>query len=351
MEYLPIITMSERNLRNRTIVDYNALHSGMKGKNASKISVGKELASPQMDRQGDLHPEISNELQALEVEEARLRLEIALAAKRNEIRLLQSELQKSDNLVEEQVTQHLPAVNNQPLPSNRDHEVTLKDLSKDKDLETALSFLKGSHLDFLDKQPAHTSTADQHNIQGKSLFLIPDFISKPNASYTSNTERDKVKRVEDVTAAQWISANSKILMKLITEGMEMLDVQRYLRYTIKVGDYLQMAETSSVMLLDNEHRRQVQEEGRQWDNIDSDKVYFYLKAQSAGPAPKQKFKQVTDENGKPICLRYNKGACYMSFCKYAHVCLVCKGDHPKVQHGVGQSVTPPPSQPPRFRQY
>ena len=107
---------------------------------------------------------------------------------------------------------------------HNDHDVTLKDLSKDKDLEAALSFLKGTHLDFLDNQSIHTTTSDQ-KIQGKSnvqpLFLIPDFISKPNASSSPSTDRDKVKRVEDVTAAQWISANSKIIiMKVDCRGDE-----------------------------------------------------------------------------------------------------------------------------------
>ena len=59
-----------------------------------------------------------------------------------------------------------------------------------------------------------------------------------------------------------------------------------------------MADTS-VMLLEYEHRRQVREENRPWDMIDSDKVYCHLKANV--PSAKQNFqkhKQPTNEKGQ-----------------------------------------------------
>ena len=230
-------------------------------------------------------------------------------------------------------------------------------MSKNKDLEVALQLLKGSHLEFLGNETPQCDISAQP--QGKSnnsaLFCIPDFVTKPNAS-TANSDRDKVKRVEEVTTAQWISANAKILLKLMADGVDRDEIQRYLRYTVKVGDYLQMAETSSVMLLDNEHRRQVYEENRQWDNIDSDKVYFHLKTHSFF---KSKGKQpATDDRGKQICLRFNKGHCYMTYCKYSHVCLLCKGDHPRHQHqqgpqngGQNAPAVDPQVPPPRFRPF
>ena len=366
--------MSERSLRNRTIIDYSAMHCGSKG----KISAQKGDLEPekQLDMSShDTVPDIAQELEALEKEEKRLRLEIALAEKKRQISDLHFQLQQTGDTVKDNSALDVmlkknakelstPAAVKQTrtlqTPSlEKKAEVSLKDLSKNKDLEAALYLLKGSHLDFLDNQQ-NTSRTDNQQIQGKlplkPLYLIPDFVSKPNASASNSSDRDKAKKVEDITAAQWISANSKILLKLVADGMDQDEVQQYLKYTGKVGDYLQMAEVSSVMLLDNEHRRQVHEEGRQWDNIDSDKVYFFLKAQSAQPSFKQKFKQqATDENGRPICIRFNKGICHMSFCKYSHVCLICKGDHPKMQHGLGQNSglppSQPPSQPPRFRQY
>ena len=36
-------------------------------------------------------------------------------------------------------------------------EVTVKDLSKNEDLDEALEFLKGSHLDFVNSQPSQST--------------------------------------------------------------------------------------------------------------------------------------------------------------------------------------------------
>ena len=64
--------------------------------------------------------------------------------------------------------------------------------------------------------------------------------------------------------------------------MDIDGVKAYLRYVSKVGEYLQISEASSAMLLDNEHRKQIHEENCQWDHIHRDKVYFYQKAIPAG---------------------------------------------------------------------
>ena len=71
--------------------------------------------------------------------------------------------------------------------------------------------------------------------QGKSnmLHLIPDFVSKPTSTYESGSGKEKVKRVEEITQAQWISDNSKILLKLIEEEMDINGVKAYLRYVSK----------------------------------------------------------------------------------------------------------------------
>ena len=112
---------------------------------------------------------------------------------------------------------------------------------------------------------------------------------------------------------------------------------RYLRYTRKIGDYLQSADTSSVMILDHEHRIQVFEEDRRWDCIDSDKVYFHLKSPKSLNSPR--VNKDTSHNGKQICRNFNNGNCYYCACKYAHVCLSCRGDHPRIQHFAGQHVS------------
>ena len=77
--------------------------------------------------------------------------------------------------------------------------------------------------------------------------------------------------------AQYISANAKILLKITDEGLAIDGIKSNLSYTAKTGDYLQVSETSLVILLDNEHCKQVNEENRPWDYIERDKVYFHIK--------------------------------------------------------------------------
>lgn len=334
---------TERHLRSRTVLDYSAMHNGRKSERNSDKPVEKSPAHMNVSGLKD----IDSELKALEVREQTLRLELALEEKKREVEQLQNKLLSKSSSVPQS-----PATSN----SEAAEKVTLKELSRNKELDSALSFLKQSHLDFL-RTEDQTSPKENPGKCSSMAYVITDFVSKP----TGNSASDKAKKIEDVTAAQWVSANARILQKLIAEGLEMDGVQQYLRYTEKIGDYLQMAETSSVMLLDHAHRNHVHDHARAWDNIDSDKVYFHLKATASQPRPK--FKQATDERGKPICIRYNKGSCYMTYCKYAHVCFLCKGDHPKIHHGAPQNhasastdhaqaaqpTMPPP--PPRFRHF
>ena len=58
---------------------------------------------------------------------------------------------------------------------------------------------------------------------------------------------------------------------------------------------------------------------------------------SAGGPGKGKSKGKTKgddtHDGKPICYNWNRGApCKQNPCPWAHVCLICKKDHPKSQH-------------------
>ena len=134
---------------------------------------------------------------------------------------------------------------------------------------------------------------------------------------------------------------------MMEDGIEADDIKAYLCYTIKAGNYLQVSETASVMLLDNEHRIQIQNEGRMWDSIDGDKVYFHLKPIATGNG-KPKYQQRPAPDGRPICIRFNRpSGCELTYCKYSHVCMICCGDHSKLQHTNGE---PSVSVPPRFCQ-
>lgn len=306
--------MPGHDLRTRSIVvDYDALNSGKQKSRNSRKSEKTESESTMSLL------DISNsvDMKKLEAEEEKLRIQIAVAEKQKQIQELQTQLAQFQ-------PPNAPVAS--PLPKESSGLLNLKDLSKNKDLEDALNLLKDNHLDFLDK-PAEPKIQPPQE-KGK-YFSIADFVTKPNQSSAANS--DKVKRIEEVSPAQYMSANARILHKMIVEdATDTQDILKYLKYTAKVGDYLQTSDTSSVMLLDYEHRRQVGEEDREWDNIDSDKVYFHLKNRDQNRPQQQ----------KPICIRYNKGGCTLAHCKYAHICMQCKGDHPRLIH---YNATPAPS--------
>ena len=301
-------------------------------------------------------------ISALEKEEMELDLQIRRARiekKKQELSNLSNNANNAESTEKIEVTEEKEPT----LP-------TLNDLAKNRSLEDALACLKDSHLDFISTQKdaiQHGSANSSQDISTSGKFpCITDHVMKPNQS--SASANDKTKHLEDVSPAQWISANVRILQQLIKEGLDVAGILSYLRYTAKIGDYLQMSDQSSVMLLDHEHRRQVHQEGRDWDNIDGDKVYFHLKAPTSKPHARSFVS--TDEKGRPICKRFNKGICFSSFCRYAHICFVCKGDHPKMAHPnqpqmppqmtstFNSTTTPAPptmpsfqqQQPPRFRQ-
>ena len=91
-----------------------------------------------------------------------------------------------------------------------------------------------------------------------------------------------IKRVapEKLTAGQWISANARILNKLVTDGkLSATQLKDYLEYTRKVGDLMQLFVVGSVCLLDHHHRLMLHDgDGtRRWYEIDSTLEIAHLK--------------------------------------------------------------------------
>ena len=298
------------------------------------------------------------DLNNLAEEERKLELQLEISLKREAVKKLRSKLSANSN---DNDTCNM----NSPSPmlvtntNNKDAaaHITLKDLSNDKKLEEMLRSLKDEHLEFM--EPGLITDGKKSASPCKGKYYITDFVNIPTKSSITAANPDKQKRVEDVTIPQWISANVKILQKLMAEGMSQENVIKYLRYTSKIGDYLQTSDQSSVMLLDNEHRRQVYEEHRDWDSIDGDKVYFHLKSLTTRWQKKSTY---MDDKSKPTCIRFNRGTCFYQFCKYQHVCEICKGNHPKTQHvsqappyvasyQPEQPLAPQPPQPNRFRHF
>ena len=60
------------------------------------------------------------------------------------------------------------------------------------------------------------------------------------------------------------------------DTMDKETLWKYLNYMAKRGDYMQVSDPSTAILLDDEHIRLVAREDQEWDNIDGDKLVIYL---------------------------------------------------------------------------
>ena len=290
---------------------------------------------------------LQNSLSALEEEEMELEVQLRRARieqKRKELLSLSSndtsaDVQKNSTPVQKK-TEETP-------------QITTKSLNADKDLTAALELLNSMPLQ--DILSSTSSSELQTTSSGKCLHIV-DYVSTPRFTAKESDRRifkdiyqkgSKIK-LDDVTIPQWLSANARILLQLM-DSMTTDEVRDYLKYTAKVGDYLQKSDSTSVFLLDEEHRRMVASEGQKWNDVDGDKRFFYLessesstKAQASNFRKKPRGNLPMDNNGNPICLSFNsEKGCTRSWCSYSHVCSMqgCQASHPRHLHNA----------PPRFR--
>lgn len=255
---------------------------------------------------------------------------------------------------------------------------TTQTLARNQELNDLVKSLQGTSLKDLltvqamEQEGACASTKAPAAGENPKPLLIPDFVSKPKGvpddeeEITFNTSgqahlflRSRAKpKVDQVTLAMWVSANARILRKLIDSEIDDLTtvvslVKTYLDYTAQVGDFCQSYTTSSVMLLDDAHRRQQAKEATAWNDVNMHAMFYHLEKKSLpnkeSSSRRQRAQKTTDSSGREICINYNNPAgCRFPNCRYAHVCLSagCKAAHPMTQHSQNASRE---EVPPRFR--
>ena len=120
--------------------------------------------------------------------------------------------------------------------------------------------------------------------KSKSLnkcYSVIDFVSFANATHgdeetellsdnngtsiiMKNSHRKP--KIQEVTLGQWVSANARIISKLIADGTlsDTRDLLDYLEYISRVGDLVQTHTVPSMMLFDNKFRQDQAAAGSWW---------------------------------------------------------------------------------------
>ena len=147
-------------------------------------------------------------------------------------------------------------------------------------------------------------------------------------------------KIQEVTLSQWVSANARIMSKLIADGTlsDTRDFLDYLEYTSRVGDLVQTHRVSSVMLFDNKFQQDQAAAGSRWSEYNWHACLFHLEKRASGTSAKRRAgtRKTRDKSGKFICLDYNnESGCQRTVCRYSHVCAEegCQAAHPQYQHG------------------
>lgn len=138
-------------------------------------------------------------------------------------------------------------------------------------------------------------------------------------------------KLDNISPAQWIGANARILAELLRQGrLQYHQVPQYLGYTAKIGDLALRYSWLSVLFYDNEYRylqSQYQFDwGRDAPHLATTRLRERQTASSSSARP--------SKQGSPICRNYNSKGCTYSNCSFRHICSEagCGKPHPKSGH-------------------
>ena len=135
-----------------------------------------------------------------------------------------------------------------------------------------------------------------------------------------------------VSLPQWISANQTIFNKLLP-SFSIKELQEYSDYVVKIGDLFHKYPTGNVMVLDDNHRRNVAQKGHKWNEIDIHLQLHGLHSQF-NPKSSQPYKSNGNPNSNVVCRLFNTlQGCRFKNCKFAHSCSTCaSASHAAFQH-------------------
>jgi hypothetical protein len=228
---------------------------------------------------------------------------------------------------------------------------TTRSLAKDKELGKLLAIYNQGEADFLSGNLSKTSR--KHGEKPKTLY-IRDYVTRPDLHSDDDdclitkggvqlTVKKNLKKLdcENVSVPQWISANSRIF-EILALDMSNKQQRQYHDYTRQIGDLFELYSAPSVLVVDNEHRRQVTKTRRTWNHISSHLERLYLRVKSGQKSSNSmvsKTDSKTDSKtakSSRYCFAFNtrSGCKHGDDCRYKHACSVkgCGEKHPKWDH-------------------
>ncbi len=197
-------------------------------------------------------------------------------------------------------------------------------------------------------------------VKGEQILRIVDFIDKIVSTVEDRTLSEisatklvvsygpKKPKLESVTIAQWVIANTRIFHTLLSAGKlpSPQDVQHYLAYTVKIMELSTKFTWSSVLKYNDEFRHVQAVYNYPW-SYDSHHLHTVLlepltiKSTTVRAPLGSNFSKFSGD-GKTICINFNwpKG-CTLYECHFAHVCYrkvnmkACELAHPSHSHPAG----------------
>ena len=153
---------------------------------------------------------------------------------------------------------------------------------------------------------------------------------------------------KEVSVAQWIGANQRIMAKLFPL-FNKSELVEYMDFTEQMSDLFVQYPTPNVMRVDDMHRKDVSQKGRKWNDI---RIFLQIhwlslkedsnpKADKTDKAPKEekypkKLDRFQNRQERRLCIQYNKtGSCnFGTSCRFIHACGVpgCPEKHPTCKH-------------------
>jgi hypothetical protein len=212
--------------------------------------------------------------------------------------------------------------------------------------------------------------------RGEKALLPVNFTSNLRGTTPDNEEtisqgfgtrlvlKSAVRRVtpDRLTQGQYFAANARIMAKLVAKFTSE-EMYEYLDFQRQIGDLLQVFTCGSVIILDNEHRLEVAETGRRWNQINPTTQIALLRHREeaanrananrggAAHASGNSTRGPAGQGNPPrapsnkICTAYNTeaGCKYGTGCIFRHVCSVmdCLKNHPAFWHNASGFETPP----------